>query len=255
MAATVALDRSPGLSPDSVQEVSASTSPSKTTQHEVLFEPRAYAKMILHAAKYPHCAVNGLLLAQAQKDSRKSLVLTDCIPLFHQSEGLTPMVEVALGQVEARCERAGLLVAGFYHANRAIRDNAVDVFSQKIADKVAENAVHAPGQGAQQRRTSGSSAVLVTIDNKRLSLVLESPALLVQMVGGGSGESGERDSHVKWRHLAAKSIQVDEDTLALTSIMVQRKIYKDLVDFDNHLDDLTQDYLNVEINMEISDQN
>jgi len=37
--------------------------------------------------------------------------------------------------------------------------------------------------------------------------------------------------------------------------MVQRKIYKDLVDFDNHLDDLTQDYLNVEINMEISDQN
>ena len=27
--------------------------------------------------------------------------------------------------------------------------------------------------------------------------------------------------------------------------------YKDLVDFDNHLDDLTQDYLNVQMNMVI----
>ena len=52
--------------------------------HDVVFEPRAYTKMILHAAKYPHCATNGLLLAQAQKDSRKCLTLTDCIPLFHQ---------------------------------------------------------------------------------------------------------------------------------------------------------------------------
>jgi len=225
--------------------------------------------MILHAAKYPHCAVNGLLLAQAQKDCRKCLVLTDCIPLFHQSEGLTPMVEVALGQVEARCERAGLVVAGFYHANRAIKDNAVDVFSQKIADKVAENAAVSAGQRQRSAAAAGSSssnaatgggspAVLVTIDNKRLSLVLESPALLVQMVGGGGGGGGESNSDggsCKWRHLAAKAVGVDEDTLALTSIMVQRKTYKDLVDFDNHLDDVTQDYLNVEINMEISDQN
>ena len=52
--------------------------------HDVVFEPRAYTKMILHAAKYPHCAINGLLLAQAHKDSRKCLTLTDCIPLFHQ---------------------------------------------------------------------------------------------------------------------------------------------------------------------------
>ena len=53
------------LSPGS-QAVSAAISPvSKSSpSHEVLFEPRAYAKMILHAAKYPHCAVNGLLLAQ-----------------------------------------------------------------------------------------------------------------------------------------------------------------------------------------------
>ena len=31
---------------------------------EVEFSPRAYCKMVLHAAKYPHCAVNGLLLTK-----------------------------------------------------------------------------------------------------------------------------------------------------------------------------------------------
>ena len=29
------------------------------------------------------------------------------------------------------------------------------------------------------------------------------------------------------------------------------QVYKDLVDFDNHLDDITQDYLNVQMNMVI----
>ena len=54
---------------------------------EVEFEPRAYSKMILHAAKYPHCAVSGLLLASGGRKSTGQIVLTDCIPLFHQSEG------------------------------------------------------------------------------------------------------------------------------------------------------------------------
>ena len=114
--------------------------------------------------------------------------------LLFQSEGLTPMLEVALGQVEARCERAGLAVAGYYHANRSLKDNGVDVFSQKIADKVAENALTGSRHSGGQRGGGGSSAALVTIDNKRLSLVLETPALLVQMVsdsGGGTvGEGG-----------------------------------------------------------------
>ena len=54
---------------------------------EVEFEPRAYSKMILHTAKYPHCAVTGLLLASGGRKSTGQIVLTDCIPLFHQSEG------------------------------------------------------------------------------------------------------------------------------------------------------------------------
>ena len=73
--------------------------------------------------------------------------------------GLAPMVEVALAQVKQRgnqfelttqqivlldielqvdsqCEESGLVISGFYHAHDNLRDNHVDVFSQKIADKV-----------------------------------------------------------------------------------------------------------------------
>ena len=59
----------------------------ETHNFEVEFEPRAYAKMILHTAKHPHCAVSGLLLAAGGRKGAGQIILTDCIPLFHQSEG------------------------------------------------------------------------------------------------------------------------------------------------------------------------
>lgn len=61
--------------------------------------------MLLHAAKYPHCAVNGLLVAEKQKEKKKeghgnvSVLCVDCVPLFHGSLALAPMLEVALSLV------------------------------------------------------------------------------------------------------------------------------------------------------------
>jgi len=39
-----------------------------------------------------------------------------------------------------------------------------------------------------------------------------------------------------------------EDTLSLTGELLEGKAYQSLVDFDNHLDDITQDWLNKDIN-------
>lgn len=69
---------------------------------DVKFSARAYSKIILHAAKYPHCAINGLLLAeQKPKDSSKSkeIYIVDVIPLFHLSLHVSPMAEIALTMV------------------------------------------------------------------------------------------------------------------------------------------------------------
>lgn len=58
--------------------------------------PLAYYKLVLHCLKYPHCAVNGVLLGKVGKGTLHAL---DAIPLFHLSLGTAPLQEVALTQV------------------------------------------------------------------------------------------------------------------------------------------------------------
>ena len=58
---------------------------------------KAYLKILLHCHKYPYRAINGVLIGKA-----KQKMALDCIPLFHQSLQLSPMMEIALLQVNAR---------------------------------------------------------------------------------------------------------------------------------------------------------
>ena len=59
----------------------------------------AYAKIILHAARYPHAAINGVLLANKDDIKNKIICVVDAIPLFHSFLTLAPMLEAALYQV------------------------------------------------------------------------------------------------------------------------------------------------------------
>ncbi len=61
---------------------------------------KAYSKIILHCAKYPHKAVNGVVIGSVSKETQ-SVQIQDAIPLFHLGIGLAPMLEVALTQVGA----------------------------------------------------------------------------------------------------------------------------------------------------------
>ena len=125
------------------------------------------------------------------------------------------------------------ILSGFYHANQNFKDSSIDVFSQRIADRIAELSV------------IGRSAIL-TIDNRRLGLNLQNPALIGHLlIGTGQDNTG------KWKTVSNRDIRIEEEALAVTSAMLHSKAFKDLVDFDNHLDDVSQDYLNVGLNMEI----
>lgn len=66
---------------------------------EYKISEKAYAKMIFHAAKYPHLAVNGVLLASKSSEKSGTVSIVDAIPLFHQCLHVVPMVEIALIQV------------------------------------------------------------------------------------------------------------------------------------------------------------
>lgn len=59
---------------------------------------KSYVKLILHAAKYPHQDINGVLLADKSSPS-DNYKINDVIPLFHLDLALSPMMEVALNQV------------------------------------------------------------------------------------------------------------------------------------------------------------
>lgn len=72
--------------------------------------------MLLHAAKYPHFAVNGLLVAEKTKEKKKDshsepILCVDCVPLFHGTLALAPMLEVALTLVSS-CRSTCALCSG-----------------------------------------------------------------------------------------------------------------------------------------------
>ena len=63
---------------------------------DIPFSFKAYAKIILHAVKYPHCAINGLLLG---KLNNGELQIVDSVPMFHICLNVSPMAELALTTV------------------------------------------------------------------------------------------------------------------------------------------------------------
>lgn len=66
---------------------------------DVKFSALAYCKLILHAVKYPHASVNGVLLASENSKRGDSMLIEDIVPLFHSALTLAPMAEIALQQV------------------------------------------------------------------------------------------------------------------------------------------------------------
>lgn len=189
---------------------------------EVTIETRAYAKMILHAMKYPHCAVNGVLLSDPKKDLTKdtNLNVVNSIPLFHHSHYVTPMAEIAMLQIEAAAQAAGLVISGYYACSENFQQNTIDKCpGQKLAEKIAENHPY---------------AYFFLMDNEKLIYSEDTPALTVyQHVDG------------KWKHKDDTLVHyLDISLLNIVSDLITRGVYKELVDFDNHLDDLTLDWSN-----------
>ncbi|KAK6630918.1 hypothetical protein RUM44_003090 [Polyplax serrata] len=198
---------------------------------DISFSPRAYGKMILHCAKYPHCAVNGVLLAENSKSKALkndgSLHFVDAIPLFHICLHLSPMYEVALTQIDQMATAKGLVIAGYYIANENFRDTSSET-GHRVADRIAENF---------------SSACLVVIENKKFpscygDVPKELPLIISQYSDG------------KWKTKEKSSIEVSYNTLWRTSQLMVNKA-NDIVDFDNHLDDISQDWWNSSLNHEI----
>lgn len=89
---------------------------------KVSFSTLAYCKIVAHAAKYPHCEVNGLLIAYTSSKSDDKLDIIDTVPLFHQCPHVSPMSEIALTQIDQSASTCGMYIAGYYLANETLDD-------------------------------------------------------------------------------------------------------------------------------------
>lgn len=183
---------------------------------------RAYSKMILHAAKYPHSAVNGVLLSSV-KSSGNTVEIFDVMPMFHQCLHVSPMAEIALAQSESFAASNELQIAGYYAACELYQDHSIDKAPGiKIADKIVE---------------INQNAILILIDNSLLGG--EDPAIHVWKY---------KESH--WIQTTFTLNQKDE-TLDAVDLLVERGAMKDLHDFDNHLDNIKNDWANVHLNHDL----
>uniref|UniRef100_A0AAY4BDM9 MPN domain-containing protein n=1 Tax=Denticeps clupeoides TaxID=299321 RepID=A0AAY4BDM9_9TELE len=192
----------------------------------------AYCKMLLHAAKYPHCAVNGLLVAERQKDKKRDshhvpVLCVDCVPLFHGTLALAPMLEVALTLIDTWCKENRYVIAGYYQANERIKDARPNQVAEKVAARISENF---------------SEAAMIMVDNSRFTMGCFEPILSVF------------DHHEnKWK---CRDSNVDyfedwSEAQKITSALLENRSYESLIDFDNHLDDLRNDWTNPEINKSV----
>ena len=99
----------------------------------------AYCKMILHAMKYPHLAVRGVLLGTREVGNAHSheedesvengnsaattaIRIVDAIPALHNSI-VTPPLEVLFIHLDNHCQEAGLSIVGTYFCNQRFGDS------------------------------------------------------------------------------------------------------------------------------------
>ena len=189
----------------------------------------AYVKLVLHALKHTTSAVNGVLIGRVGGGQGAATVeVTDCVPLFHGQLGLLPMLELALSQVDEHLSQvdAALQIVGYYHANEQFDNHALSSVAKKIGDHIAR---HCP------------PAAILLLDNRQLAALAKSattktPVVQLYVRDGSSWRlAGPGGADLRLKELTANSILSD---------YIKEERERRVVDFDDHLDDVSKDWLN-----------
>ncbi|VDO26834.1 unnamed protein product [Onchocerca flexuosa] len=186
--------------------------------HSPTFTLRSYAKMILHAYKYPHRAVVGFLIGETGSNSE--LIYIDAIPVLHESASLSMTLETALICADDYI-KDGHVLAGLYFCNQSFSDNSLDPYAVRVAEKILSNY---------------PNAFLVQIDNSMLCTGSLKPAIRVYNL-----------DNKLWK-MKRFTILNEEAVLSIVSNAIQTELYLEIMDFENHLDNPINDHWNTALN-------
>lgn len=211
------------------------------------FSAHAFSKMVMHTMKYPHSVCCGLLLSPRPNEERETdgdhpkehedqgnnseneqqtdtIRIIDAIPISHASHYLAPNIEVALNSVSIFAQEQDLVISGYYQTDRYNEPNCIDAFGQRVTEKIAE---------------SYPSAVLcfVSFDGSMARTFLD----MHHLIDG------------KWRRRPAHSYKVEEDPEVIAECILysKEKLYREIVDFDDHFDNISLDWTNAKISQRI----
>lgn len=183
----------------------------------------AYCKIVLHLAKYPHLSCNGVLLAKKTR-SQAAVHIEDCVPLFHSSLTLAPPFEVAMNQIDSYCHNHNLEIVGHYHSTENISDNQPNIVTYKMAEKLKENC---------------AQSYVFMINNQKVNPINNEPCFKVFSY-----------ADQKMKDIQC-NIKISESTYERCSRLLNEKKFNTINDFDNHLDDISLDWRNLDLNKQI----
>ncbi|KAF5461218.1 ER membrane protein complex subunit 8/9 homolog [Juglans microcarpa x Juglans regia] len=189
----------------------------------------AYVKLILHALKHKASAVNGLLLGRVfpQNDV---VEITDSVPLFHSHIGLLPQLEISLLLIEEHYAAKGINIVGYFHANERYDDYELGGAAKNIGDHIY--------------RYFPQAAVLL-LDNKKLEALPKSRDWSPVM------QLYTRDASKNWKPAGSdgsSQLNIREPSANVVLLdYISTEKWKDVVDFDDHLDDISKDWLNPQL--------
>ncbi|CAJ1396656.1 unnamed protein product [Effrenium voratum] len=175
------------------------------------FDPKAYAKAVLHGCKHSSSSVVGLLLGNGDG---KVLKVLDVVPLFH-THALAPMLKIACMLAEEHCKAVGgMEIVGLYHATGSGSTEMTPV--KAIAEKVAANF---------------AAASVWTLDASKLAEK--------QFALKGMGRVKD-----EWKAIGSDAVNLSSEALAETSRLIGEMRFLEVVDFDDHLADGRKSWLN-----------
>ncbi|KAJ1733368.1 hypothetical protein LPJ61_001591 [Coemansia biformis] len=186
---------------------------------------QAYAKAVLHCAKYPWAAVHGLFLTEERGGKIRHV---DAVPLAHTWTELTPMFDVALQQVQLFAKAKGLSVGGYYVAYED-----PDATQLSAAGALLARAVLALNE----------NAVAFVVDAKRLGPESSKPGL-VPFVNVDSQWKRQQTAFAGGKGAAEAVFSLENSrVLAATHRLVAERAEIAVHDFDEHLADVSLDWL------------
>ncbi|KAF8341881.1 hypothetical protein F5887DRAFT_975429 [Amanita rubescens] len=172
---------------------------------------RAYIKIFFHAAKHSQRSVNGVLLGKAEGSS---VIIEDAVPLLHHWTSLSPMMEIGLDLAGQYADSQGLKLVGYYQACERLDDAALAPVGEKVAEKI---------------KAGFDKAVAFVIDGALLGT--SEPALIPYVPSGTS-----------WKPHPESSTAFTQKSPFLLAFRRHSQSCA-FGDFDDHLEDVTIDWL------------